>query len=520
MLSTRMLPIRGATPAGEERPMGPTDLPPKTSWPRRIFGVFTQQRTYLNLLYAALALPLGIAYFVALVTLVSLGAGMAVTLIGLPLLVVTIYGWCWLADTDRLLTNSLLGTRIRPLDFSRERGMSWGLARLWSRLRNPATWRAGVYLFLRFPQGIIIFSVVFGLLAQAAWGFALPFVFTKATDHASDQYASINYGLFTVDSIGKALIVTAFSPLCLLLAVHLSNFFAWGSGKVAAELLGGEGELPPRAALNPAIAATVSWPGMASPQAHTPARSRTRYLQTRAVLWHAAFFGVMTVLFLAITAASTPGQWWAVWPIWALAMPLGLHVGYYVRGGWGAHAGLYAVIMLGLFAIDMRFGANVWFYWPLLAWGAILAFHWWMSQRIGLEHEREAATYTYTGAAPAQAASGQQPAPGNDGGALNPSDGANESVSSGISVDVAMRIVRVGGQEVEVTRREFDLLALFVSNPGRPFGRDELLDRIWKNDYDVTERTIDTHIQRLRRKLGDHADAIQTVWGVGYRYQG
>ena len=521
MLSTRMLPIRGATPAGEERPMEPTESPPKSPWPRRIFGVFAQQRTYLNLLYAALALPLGIAYFVALVTLVATGAGMAVTLIGLPLLILTIYGWCWIADTDRLLTNSLLGTRIRPLDFSREEGMSWGLARLWSRLRNPATWRAGVYLFLRFPQGVIIFAIVGGLLTQAVWGLVLPFVFTKVTDSSSNQYASIDYGLFHVDSIGKAFIVTAFSPLCLLLAVHLSNLFAWVSGKVAAELLGGEGELPPHSALNPTIAATVSWPGMASAQAHTPARSRTRYLQTRAVLWHAAFFGVMTVLFLAITAAATPGKWWAVWPIWALAMPLGLHIGYYLRGGWGAHAGLFTVVMLGLFAINMRFSSNVWFYWPLLAWGAILLFHWWLSQRIGLEHEREAASYAYAGLAPAQPPAPSPfagPLPGDADGTERHTSPASGAASPGISVDVAMRIVRVEGQEIEVTRREFDLLALFVSNPGRPFGRDELLDRIWKNDYDVTERTIDTHIQRLRRKLGDHAEAIQTVWGVGYRF--
>ena len=83
-----------------------------------------------------------------------------------------------------------------------------------------------------------------------------------------------------------------------------------------------------------------------------------------------------------------------------------------------------------------------------------------------------------------------------------------------------MRIVTVGDQRVEVTPKEFDLLALFVQNPGRPFTRDDLLERIWKNDYDVTDRTIDTHIQRLRKKLGDQADAIETVWGVGYRFQG
>jgi DNA-binding response OmpR family regulator len=82
-----------------------------------------------------------------------------------------------------------------------------------------------------------------------------------------------------------------------------------------------------------------------------------------------------------------------------------------------------------------------------------------------------------------------------------------------------MRVVRVGGRPVELTPKEFDLLALFAQNPGRPFSREELLDRIWKNDYEVTDRTIDTHVQRLRKKLGEQSEAIQTVWGVGYKFQ-
>ncbi|HEX6031224.1 MAG TPA: sensor domain-containing protein, partial [Tepidiformaceae bacterium] len=73
----------------------------------------------------------------------------------------------------------------------------------------------------------------------------------------------------------------------------------------------------------------------------------------------------------------------------------------------------------------------------------------------------------------------------------------------GLMVDVSMRRVRVNGRPVELTPKEFDLLALFAQNPGRPFARDELLDRIWRNDYEVTDRTIDTHVQRLRKKLGN-----------------
>ena len=87
-----------------------------------------------------------------------------------------------------------------------------------------------------------------------------------------------------------------------------------------------------------------------------------------------------------------------------------------------------------------------------------------------------------------------------------------------LEVDVVARIVRVDGEEVPLTRREFDLLALFAANPERAFSREELLDRIWKNEYDVTDRTIDTHVLRLRKKLGPAAEAIQTVWGVGYRF--
>jgi DNA-binding response OmpR family regulator len=59
---------------------------------------------------------------------------------------------------------------------------------------------------------------------------------------------------------------------------------------------------------------------------------------------------------------------------------------------------------------------------------------------------------------------------------------------------------------------------LFTTNPGRAFSRDFLLERIWDDDYEGFDRAVDTHIRRLRRKLGPLGDAIVTVWGVGYRF--
>ena len=88
-----------------------------------------------------------------------------------------------------------------------------------------------------------------------------------------------------------------------------------------------------------------------------------------------------------------------------------------------------------------------------------------------------------------------------------------------ITVSPESRTASVDGVELELTPKEFDLLALFARNPGRAFSRDYLLERIWSNEYEVTDRTVDTHVQRLRKKLGDEADVIRTVWGIGYKFQ-
>ncbi len=93
---------------------------------------------------------------------------------------------------------------------------------------------------------------------------------------------------------------------------------------------------------------------------------------------------------------------------------------------------------------------------------------------------------------------------------------------AGLQVDPLSRAVHFEGQEIVLTAREFDLLYLLVSNPDRVFSRDYLLSRLWGEDYGGFERTIDTHIQRLRRKLGGAgsvAERITTLWGVGYKYE-
>lgn len=76
------------------------------------------------------------------------------------------------------------------------------------------------------------------------------------------------------------------------------------------------------------------------------------------------------------------------------------------------------------------------------------------------------------------------------------------------------------GRPLELTRTEFDLLHLLLRNPGRAFGRAYLLDTVWGESYVAGDRSVDNAVLRLRRKLGSLGEAIETVWGVGYRLCG
>lgn len=80
------------------------------------------------------------------------------------------------------------------------------------------------------------------------------------------------------------------------------------------------------------------------------------------------------------------------------------------------------------------------------------------------------------------------------------------------------RVVLLNNVEMDLTPKEYEMLLLFASHPGRAFSREFLLQTIWGYDYDGFDRTVDTHMTRLRKKLGPLGEKIVTVWGVGYRF--
>lgn len=99
---------------------------------------------------------------------------------------------------------------------------------------------------------------------------------------------------------------------------------------------------------------------------------------------------------------------------------------------------------------------------------------------------------------------------------VTPSD--TISVSK-ISIIPASHKVFLDGQEITLTYKEYELLYLFISNPGQIFSREQLLNRIWGYDFEGTTRTVDTHIKTLRQKLGDESKHIITLIRSGYKFE-
>ncbi|MNB70362.1 Alkaline phosphatase synthesis transcriptional regulatory protein PhoP [compost metagenome] len=86
-----------------------------------------------------------------------------------------------------------------------------------------------------------------------------------------------------------------------------------------------------------------------------------------------------------------------------------------------------------------------------------------------------------------------------------------------LTIENYSRTVLLHGEALELTPKEFDLLALLVRNPERVYSREALLDQVWDIDFAGGTRTVDIHVQRLRKKLGDMQGLIQTVYGIGYK---
>ncbi len=89
----------------------------------------------------------------------------------------------------------------------------------------------------------------------------------------------------------------------------------------------------------------------------------------------------------------------------------------------------------------------------------------------------------------------------------------------GIMLDKSAHQVFVDGQPIELSVKEFELLTYFIDNKGIALSRERILNNVWNYDYFGDARTIDTHVKKLRSKMGDKGDYIKTIWGMGYKFE-
>lgn len=98
--------------------------------------------------------------------------------------------------------------------------------------------------------------------------------------------------------------------------------------------------------------------------------------------------------------------------------------------------------------------------------------------------------------------------------------GTEENVScGGIQIDKAAHQVTIDGQEVDLSYKEFELLSYFMENQGIALSREKILNNVWNYDYFGDARTIDTHVKKLRSKMGEKGNLIKTIWGLGYKLE-
>ncbi|UPV74888.1 sensor domain-containing protein [Halorussus limi] len=202
-----------------------------------LVGVAARPQTYRNLLYLGLAFPLGLTYFVFLSVGLSLGVGLAVTVVGIPILLATLAGATLLATFEAGRANRLLGTDVRTHSLDTSGGVVAAAKRL---VTDARTWLDVGYLIVKLGLGTASFAALATLLSLAVGLLAAPLTYS------SRYYVGLRLGTavgpfesvrFAVDTFGEAVVAAAVGLVIALASLHALNGLARLSGTITEALL-------------------------------------------------------------------------------------------------------------------------------------------------------------------------------------------------------------------------------------------------------------------------------------------
>lgn len=197
-------------------------------WVQSIFKVIWEPQTYLNILYLLVSFPLGLVYFVFLVTGFALGFGLAIIWIGLPILLLMVLAVYGLTGFERLLAIHMLGQEIDLLRdvLPQESAWQW----LKGVLTSPATWKGMGFLLLKFPLGLFSFVATVTVLAISVALLSAPFLVLAG--------GVVDFGFWVGDTLPEAAMCTLLGLILHLVALHFLNALAWIWGALARISLG------------------------------------------------------------------------------------------------------------------------------------------------------------------------------------------------------------------------------------------------------------------------------------------
>ena len=198
-----------------------TTVAPDPAWRLALRPLITA-RGWTSVTHHLLGLPLGIAYFVWLVTGLSVGAGLAITLLGIPILTLVLANVRPLLMAERGLANALLGAQLPPIAIAP--GGDGFLGRLKAYWTDVTTWRGVLYLLLRFPVGTFTFTVVVATFSTALWCLAAPLL---------APLGAMDLGFWEPDSVLDGLAFVPFGVVALFTAGWISEAMAVMSRELA-----------------------------------------------------------------------------------------------------------------------------------------------------------------------------------------------------------------------------------------------------------------------------------------------
>lgn len=204
----------------------------------RFFGVAVRGQTYLNGIYLLLSFPLGLFYFVFLVTGIAVGVPLIIVWIGLALLMLVFTCWYGFIVFERKMAIWFLREEIAPIYAKDTSNMN-----LWQKfnatISNPVMWKGLVYLLLKFPLGTFTFVIQTTLVALSAVLLTAPFYYPFVHPMVDLDFGFMIFQpVWIINTLPKAMILSLVGIIVSILSMHILNGLAWVSGKFARVILG------------------------------------------------------------------------------------------------------------------------------------------------------------------------------------------------------------------------------------------------------------------------------------------